>query len=265
MAKQIAATGPTLFSAFLELRALIEMSAAASFQPLLKRVAKGDGHPVVVVPAFMTGDGGTSMLRRYLTTAGFTVYGWEQGRNIGIRQDFLNGLAAHVRDVSKRNGGRKVSVIGWSLGGVYARALASSQPELIRQVITLGSPFNVATTDSISGGVARLYEWLNPGGLSDPMLADAESWRVSPPVPSTAIYSEGDGVADWKYCVDTPGHETENLKVPGSHMGLTHNAAVMYAVAERLAQREDNWQPFNLNWFRRFWYGSTTGNGAAAA
>ena len=166
-----------------------------------------------------------------------------------------------MRDVSKRNGGRKVSVIGWSLGGVYARALASSSPELIRQVITLGSPFNVPTMDGISGAVARLYEFLNPGGLNDPMLADAESWRVTPPVPSTAIYSEGDGVADWKYCVDEPGHETENLKVPGSHMGLTHNAAVMYAVAERLAQREGSWQPFNLNWFRRFWYGST----AAAA
>lgn len=257
MTKQSAATGPTLFSAFLELRALIEMSAAASIQPLLNRTARGDGHPVVVIPAFMTGDGGTSMLRRYLKTAGFAAYGWEQGRNSGIRQQFLDGLTGHVRDVSKRHGGRKVSVIGWSLGGVYARALASAHPDLIRQVITLGSPFNVPTMDGISGGVARLYEWLNPGGLSDPMLADAERWRATPPVPSTAIYSESDGVADWTYCVDKPGHETENLKVPGSHMGLTHNAAVMYAVAERLAQREGSWQPFTLNWFRRIWYGST--------
>lgn len=249
------ATGPTLLSAFMELRALVEITAAFSFQPLLKKVARGDGHPVVVVPAFMTGDGGTAMLRSYLKAAGFATYGWEQGRNTGIRQAFLEGLAGHVRQVSERHGGCRVSVVGWSLGGVYARALANREPDLIRQVITLGSPFNIPTMDGISGAVARLYEWLNPGGLDDPMLTAVDSWRQAPPVPSTAIYSTGDGVAAWQYCVDTPSRETENLKVPGSHMGLTHNAAVMYAVAERLAQREGQWRPFNLNLLRRVCYG----------
>ena len=250
-----AVTGPTFLSAFLELRALAEMTAAVSFQPLLKTIARGDGHPVVVVPAFMTGDGGTALLRSHLKAAGFAAYGWEQGRNTGIRQAFLDGLTEHVRAVSERHGGSRVSVVGWSLGGVYARALANREPERIRQVITLGSPFNIPTMEGISGAVARLYEWLNPGGLDDPMLAAADSWRQAPPVPSTAIYSTGDGVAAWQYCVDTPGRETENLKVPGSHMGLTHNAAVMYAVAERLAQREGQWRPFKLSLWRRVCYG----------
>lgn len=256
MKNQSDPTGPNLFSAFLELRALLEAGAAASFQPLLRSMARGDGHPVVVVPAFMTGDGGTALLRRYLKGSGFESYGWKQGRNTGIRQAFLDGLQDHVRDISQRHGGVKVSLVGWSLGGVYARALANVEPELVRQVITLGSPFNVPTMDGISGGVARLYEFLNPGGLTDPMLAEAELWRETPPVPSTAIYSTSDGVADWHYCVDEmPLGETENVKVPGSHMGLTHNASVMYAVAERLAQKEGQWRPFNSNPLRRFWYG----------
>lgn len=251
MKKTPAHTGPNLFSAILELRAFLEASAAASFQPMLRSIAKGDGQPVIVVPAFMTGDGGTALLRRYLNAAGFNSYGWRQGRNTGIRQAFLDNLLKQVREVSAQHGGAKVSLVGWSLGGVYARAAANAEPELVRQVITLGSPFNVATTDSISGGVAKLYEWVNPGGLSDPMLAAAETWRQSPPVPSTAIYSTGDGVADWQYCVDEPGYQTENVRVPGSHMGLTHNAAVMYAVAERLAQKDDDWVPFNSHWLRR--------------
>ncbi|MBB3047264.1 pimeloyl-ACP methyl ester carboxylesterase [Litorivivens lipolytica] len=255
MKKSPAHTGPNLFSAFLELRALIEATAAASFQPLLRNIAKGNGQPVIVVPAFMTGDGGTALLRRYLNASGFKSYGWNQGRNTGIRQAFLDNLLAQIETVSEQHGGASVSLVGWSLGGVYARAAANAKPELVRQVITLGSPFNVATTDSISGGVAKLYEFLNPGGLSDPMLSAADTWRQSPPVPSTAIYSTGDGVADWHYCVDEPGYQTENVKVPGSHMGLTHNAAVMYAVAERLAQKEGSWAPFNNSWLRRFWYG----------
>ncbi len=251
-------SGPNVVSALLEVRALFEMATAAAWAPLLRRAARGDGHPVVVVPAFMTSDRSTAMLRRYLNGLGFRAYGWKLGRNTGIRQESMDGLLARVRSLSEAHGGRKVSVIGWSLGGVYARALGSQQPELVRQVITLGSPFNVPdmSDEKVSGAVLKLYEMLNPGGFEDPMLDDAESWRQPPPVPSTAIFSEGDGIASWKYCVDQPGDRTENLRVPGSHLGLTHNAAVLYAVADRLAHTEESWQPFNLNWLRRRFYGA---------
>ncbi len=249
-------SGPSLITALLEIRAIFEMAATAAWQPLLKRSQQGDGHPVLVVPAFMTSDGGTSFLRRFLRSQGYTAYGWRQGRNSGIRQSLMDGLITRVEDLH-RGHEKKVSIIGWSLGGVYARALANQRPDLVRQVITLGSPFNVPEMDGekISGAVLKLYELLNPGGATDPMLDLEHTWRLTPAVPSTAIFSEGDGIASWQYCIDPPAPHTENLRVPGSHLGLTHNAVVLHALLDRLQHDEHSWQPFDLRWWRRPFYG----------
>jgi pimeloyl-ACP methyl ester carboxylesterase len=215
----------------------------APARPLLNMAPKGDGHPVLVFPGFFAADGSTSRLRRYLSSKNLSVYAWEEGRNPGINMELYQRLEERVLELS-REYGRKVSLVGWSLGGIYARLLAHNIPRHVRQVVTLGSPFAVSEYGAVTGAVARLYERMNPNQENDPMLSFESVWRNAPPVPSTAIYSEGDGVAHWSFCMDQEAHETENLRLPSSHLGMTHNPLVMYAVADRLAQSEGEWQRF---------------------
>lgn len=248
---------PSILNTAKELRVVFEMLAMASFRSRLDSIKSGDGHPIVVAPSFMTGDGGTAALRAFLRRSGFAAYGWDQGRNTGLREQVYLDFESHIKDLAARYG-RKVSLVGWSLGGVYARTMANKNPDVIRQVITLGSPIHIPDMSGVTGPVLKLYEMLNSGAMTDPMLTWGDCWRDTPKVPSTAIYSEGDGIVDWSFCVDkTLNVDTENLRVPGSHVGLTHNPAVMYAIADRLAQREGQWRPFDLSGFRGRVYGRT--------
>ena len=241
---------PTALRTAKELRVIFEMLAMISFRSSLDKIKCGDGHPVVVAPSFMTGDGGTAALRGFLRRRGFAAYGWEQGLNSGMCAQKYLAYERHVKDIAARHC-RKVSVIGWSLGGIYARTLAYKNPDIIRQVITLGSPIHIPGMDGITGPVMKLYEMLNPGAMSDPMLDWKACWQSTPKVPSTAIYTEGDGIVDWHFCIDKElNNNTENLRVPGSHVGLTHNVTVMYAVAERLAQHEGCWKRFDVSGLR---------------
>jgi pimeloyl-ACP methyl ester carboxylesterase len=235
---------PALWQTLLEFRALAELMSIRPARPLLNLAPRGDGHPVLVFPGFFAADGSTASMRRYLNSKGFTAYAWEEGRNPGISQELYQRLEERVLDLSREHG-RKVSLVGWSLGGIYARLLAHRIPDHVRGVVTLGSPFNVSEYGAVSGAVARLYERMNPNQQDDPMLAHESVWRSAPPVPSTAIYSEGDGVAHWSFCIDTEDECTENVQIPSSHLGMTHNPLIMYAVADRLGQEEGNWRPFN--------------------
>jgi pimeloyl-ACP methyl ester carboxylesterase len=248
-------SSPKIMRTVKELRVIFEMLAMVSMRSRLNSVVKGDGHPVVVAPSFMTGDGGTAALRTFLRGAGYAAYGWEQGRNTGMQESVYLAYEAHVKDVAARHG-RKVSLIGWSLGGIYARTLANKHPEIIRQVITLGSPIHIPDVTGVTGPVLKLYEMMNPRGMEDPMLTWGDCWRAVPSVPSTAMYSESDGIVEWDLCVDKELNEhSENLRVPGSHVGLTHNVSVMYALSDRLGQREDQWRPFNLSGLRSRMFG----------
>jgi pimeloyl-ACP methyl ester carboxylesterase len=235
---------PALWQSLLEFRALVELMSIRPASPLLNLAPRGDGHPVLVFPGFFAADGSTARIRKYLNSKGFTAYAWEEGRNPGISQELYQRLELRVLALSAEHG-RKVSLVGWSLGGIYARLLAHRIPDHVRQVVTLGSPFNISEYGAVSGAVARLYERMNPNQQDDPMLAHESVWRSAPPVPSTAIYSEGDGVAHWSFCIDTEAECTENLQVPGSHLGMTHNPLIMYAVADRLGQEEGSWRPFH--------------------
>jgi pimeloyl-ACP methyl ester carboxylesterase len=236
---------PALWQSLLEVRALFEVMSIVPARPLLRLAPSGDGQPVLVFPGFFAADRSTARLRKYLNSKGFAAYAWEEGRNPGISDDLYRRLEARVIALSEESG-RTVSLVGWSLGGIYARLLAHRIPEHVRQVVTLGSPFCLDQYGAVSGPVARLYERMNPNQADDPMLAWESTWRRSPPVPSTAIYSEGDGVAHWSFCVDEEDELTENLQIPGSHLGMTHNPLMMYAVADRLAQPEHDWQRFRL-------------------
>ncbi len=236
---------PSLWQSVMEFRALIEVISLLPAKPMLKLAPRGDGQPVLVFPGFFTADGSTARLRNYLKKKGFTPYAWEQGRNPGLSEELYLKLEQRVRELSEQHG-CKISLVGWSLGGIYARLLAHKLPEHVRQVITLGSPFNVSQMGAVTGAVERLYERMNPNQQDDPLLAQEKLWKQPPPVPSTAIYSEGDGVAHWSFCVDQEDENTENLQIPSSHLGMTHNPLVLYAIADRLAQEEGQWRPFRL-------------------
>ena len=237
-------------------RAVIELGALPWAAPLLMTSPRGDGHPVLVLPGFVTSDLSTVPLRRFLTQRGYHAHAWELGRNLGPRAVGREGekLIERLEKV-ERDAGEKVSLVGWSLGGILARQLSRWRPQLVRQVITLGSPF---AGDPRATNVWRAYEMLTGQRVDDAETSAAlAQGGLAPPVPSTAIWSKGDGVVAWQNCREPASPTTDNIEVNGSHCGLGVNAAVLYAVADRLAQPDGMWQPFHRRGLRAFVYPSS--------
>jgi len=141
----------------LEVRAIWELQAFLAAYPLLQRAPRGDGHPVLVLPGLAASDASTRPLRAYLTEQGYAAHGWKQGPNHGPRAGVEEGMQARLAELAERYQ-RKVSLIGWSLGGVFARELARRRPAQVRQVITLGSPF---ANEPKASNAWRLYEALS--------------------------------------------------------------------------------------------------------
>jgi pimeloyl-ACP methyl ester carboxylesterase len=233
----------------LELRAPWEMGAGIAAMPFLALARRGDGHPVIVFPGLIASDMSTELLRRYLKSRNYAAQRWEQGRNLGPRPGVLEACARQVDTLYKRHG-RKVSLIGWSLGGIYARETAKQLPDLVRSVITLGTPF---AGHPRATNAWRVYEAAS-GERVDDTPRDWPALRQAPPVPTTSIYSRTDGVVAWQCSVQEPGPQAENIEVEASHIGLGVNPAVLYAVADRLAQPEGNWRPFDRSGLRRLVY-----------
>ena len=240
---------------FLEGRAISEFGAFLGALPLLSMAPSGDGHPVVVFPGLVASDTSTRPLRAFLRNRGYAVSGWGQGRNFGLRHGVKDALIDIVQEANEVHG-RKVSLVGWSLGGLYARQLAKMMPERVRSVITLGSPF---ASGPRSTNAWRVYEMASGQRADD--SADERfggSLSQTPPVPTTAIFSRTDGVCAWQGCMDRPSATCENIEVGSSHCGMGHHPAVVYAVADRLAQAEGQWKPFHRGGWRSMVYPDPT-------
>lgn len=222
-------------------RAAGDLGLLVATLPLLRRAApKGDGHPVLVLPGLMAADSSTRILRRYLRRLGYHVHGWRLGRNVGPTAEAVKGMGARLDDLRERHG-RKVSVIGWSLGGIYAREMARLRPDDIRQVITLGSPFNMTNgSESRAHRTYQRYAHLHVDGGA--LRSGGTAVKLS--VPATSVYSKLDGIVAWRTCLDDVGPQSENVAVIGSHVGLGMNPAVLWVIADRLAQPEGSWRPF---------------------
>ncbi|AEG93790.1 esterase/lipase family protein [Ramlibacter tataouinensis] len=221
------------------LRAMFDFCAAklgTHAQPV------GDGHPVVVFPGLGGAPFTTSHLRRFLMASGFHAHCWGRGVNTGPEGLFDDWMAALVDDVRAlhRRSGRAVSLVGWSLGGVYAREIAKLAPRAVRQVITLGTPFA-----AMGGGATHaesLYKLM--GGNTSQLTPQLQArLRQTPPVPTTSVYSRTDGVVSWRGCIEKKGPVTESVEVSASHLGMATNPEVMRLVADRLAQPEGQWRP----------------------
>ena len=237
-------------------RAVAEMSTLPFAAPLLWSAPRGDGHPVLVLPGFTTTDRSTGILRRYLARMGYDVHAWELGRNLGPRAIGQQGekLIERLETIHEATG-QKVSLVGWSLGGILARQLSRRRPDLVRQIVTLGSPF---AGDPRSTNVWRLYEMMSGQRLKDPDTRAQLSESFSPPpVPSTSIFSKTDGIVAWQSCVEPESPTTDNIEVPGSHCGLGVNPIALFAVAERLSQAEGSWKPFSRTGLRTLVYPSS--------
>ena len=204
--------------------------------------AIGDGHPVMVYPGLGAGSRTTSQLRTFLTRAGFDASDWGGGVNIGHAGDFdewLDGLVRNVRALQARHGGRKVSLVGWSLGGIFAREIAKRAPAAVRTVITLATPF-ASLGDANHAGT--LFKLLN-GEVSKITPALEAQLRTSPPVPTTSIYSKSDGIVSWRGCIEKRSAIAESVEVDASHLGMVNHPDVQRIVANRLAQPEGSWKP----------------------
>jgi pimeloyl-ACP methyl ester carboxylesterase len=239
---------PSRLLRLLELRAAWELAAGFAALPWLRLAPRGDGHPVLVLPGLIASDRSTHLLRYFLARRGYEVHGWGLGRNYGPRPSVEEAMLATI-DKLHAASGRQVSLIGQSLGGAYARVLAAQRPDAVRCVVTLGSPIGGHPRAS---NAWRIYEFTSGESSVDP-----RRWQQvtqTPQVPTTAIYSRSDGVVAWQNSVQPGGPRTESIEVVSSHIGMAVHPAVLYAVADRLAQSEGQWQPFELRGWRAALY-----------
>lgn len=233
-------------------RALLEASALVSSMPFLRSMTRGDGHPVYLLPGFMADSQSTAMLRRWLDNLGYNAVPWGFGRNLGPRGILMERLIVTVGDLAREHG-QPVSLIGQSLGGVYAREIAKVIPKQVRQVITLGAPFRQTDTNGTAPAVARLFE-MATGEKADDLKRQMGDISRPAPVPSTAIYSRTDGIANWKTCIEEETPYTDNVEVYASHCGMGFNPAIYYVIGDRLAQPADKWRKFERSGVRCFIY-----------
>jgi pimeloyl-ACP methyl ester carboxylesterase len=237
---------PSKLLMLLEGRALTELGAFLGALPLLNWAPRGDGHPVLVLPGLMAGDDSTIPLRKFLESRGYAVRGWGLGLNRGLRNGVQDGMLELVRNFGDAHG-RKISIVGRSLGGIYARELARILPDRVRSVITLGSPFAGSPQ---STNAWRVYE-LASGQSVEAANESFGSWvEQAPPVPTSAIYSRTDGICAWQGCIEKTSVQAESIEVDGSHCGLAVNPAAAFAVADRLSQTEGAWKPFDRSGWR---------------
>jgi pimeloyl-ACP methyl ester carboxylesterase len=227
------ATGPSIPLFLTEpVRGLADLAVLPLASAWLASAPRGDGHAVLVLPGLLASDASTSLLRRYVRWLGYDGHGWELGRNIGPTDRVLDELPRELARLAGRTGG-PVSIIGWSLGGIYARELAREHPGLSRQVITLGSPF--ALTDPRQSRANAAYVRRSARHASEARIPDERVRAMPVPVPSTAVYSRRDGIVSWQTCIEPETALHQNVEVRCGHLGFGVDPATLWLIADRLA------------------------------
>lgn len=244
---------PSLLHALTEApRVIQEIGLLYASDRWLKKAPKGDGHGVMLLPGFLSSDKDNRALIAYLNFLGYQATGWGLDTNLGPHLETVEHLQKNFEQHYESSGG-KLTLIGHSLGGVYARELARNFPDMVRQVITLGTPFGEGREHATI--TAKLYKKLNPE--SDQVLERIEEKKllaIVPPVPTSSVYSRTDGIVSWELSVQLKGHEqSENIEVLGSHCGMALNPTVWLLLADRLQQDDGDWRPFSRNEGWRRW------------
>ncbi len=252
MGKQTTIAGPHSLYTALEARVAIEFPLWQALRPALEYLPRGDGHPVLVLPGFTAADRSTAPLRSLLRRLGYRTYGWKLGANLGPTPRIVEGLDRRFRHIEEREG-RPVSIVGWSLGGLFARELARTYPDSVRQVITLGSPIQMRPGDR--SAASSRWESLSDLHDSEVIAVMSQPDRVPLAMPSTSVYTRSDGIVHWRTCLVTKTPISQNVEVFGSHCGLGFNPSVALVVADRLAQPADDWRRFRPPFWARTAFG----------
>jgi hypothetical protein len=238
---------PSLAYAIAEFpRALLEFVSLAPAHFILKNAPKGDGHPVITLPGYRSDDTAMLAMRRYLERWGYPAYPWGLGTNLGVgyqRVDYEKRMLARLESIVEKHG-EPASLIGWSLGGVIAREVTKQRPELVRQIITLGSPLGggpEATT------VFRILRHTSAEEITNEVMdVMREVVTPLPDVRCICIYSDSDGIVSPEIARDLVSPNVENIRVSSSHFGMGVNPLILFIIADRLSQTEEDWKPFRL-------------------
>ncbi len=233
------------------LRAGLEASTLPfSYPYLLAKAPRADGHRVLVVPGFLAGDRSTAVLRRFIDRLGYKSLPWELGSNNGGQEQHEMLIRRFEALVTESD--TPLSIVGQSLGGVYARELARLNPDAVRMVITLGSPFGSFRSNVSHPFLTRLFEMMSgttpEQAQKQRLTADP---KIAPPVPCTAVYSKSDGVVPWQTCIEYVEQTNENVEVLSSHIGMGFHPHVLHVIADRLGQFKESWKPFDRNTLTR--------------
>ncbi|MEL7146762.1 MAG: alpha/beta hydrolase, partial [Bacteroidota bacterium] len=223
---------PSLVNMALEGRALIEWASIYFMYPFIPKRIKGDGKPVLLIPPYLGDDNATSFVRKYLNSLGFKTYKWEQGFNM-IKSHYLPRLEEKLDDIYSAHG-EKVSIVGWSGGGMFAKIIANRHPEQVAQIVTIGSPvWGVMDMKSHVDGVLSFFSGKS---LREKNKKFIEELEPIPEVPVTCIYTKTDGIVPWKHCVEAESYrqDIKNIEVFGSHSGLGANVSVLMITANAL-------------------------------
>lgn len=213
-----------------EFRLPIHLVHLASKLPFLLRRKTGKGQPIYVLPGYLTSDRSTVILRRFLSWHGYTVYGWGLGVNRGGSIDLIQKIASQLKNIFKESG-RPITLIGWSLGGFLAREVARDFPELVAQVITLGSP-------SLGGPEHTAFDRQQPKPAKTKSRSSAimnQRSKIPITVPIISIYSKSDKVVAWQAsCDKDKRHKVAHFEVNSSHAGLGFHPNVYKIILEAL-------------------------------
>ncbi|GAA1732701.1 alpha/beta hydrolase [Aeromicrobium alkaliterrae] len=206
---------------------------ASGLSGLTSTSPRGDGHMVLVLPGFTATDHTTLPMRHYLEDLGYLTSGWNLGWNLGITPDDEATLEQLIADLAAEHG--PITVVGWSLGGVYAREAARRRPELVRDVITMGTPIRGREGTE---WIVRWFRLLNPAAADDLTPEGAERHAQPLPMPMTAIWSPRDGVVSGPACrvrEEDEGPLAHNVRVDAAHRGMGFDLGVLRALADALA------------------------------
>ena len=255
---------PRLRHSVMELgRVMLEIGSTAMLGPILRTLPEGDGHTIMTIPGFMGADGSTSQLRRFLNRRGYNAIPWGLGRNAAeVRSEDIDDFLKHREKMEViiaeraerefRASGRKVTLIGWSLGGLYAVAVAHRFPQWVRQVITLGTPFGDPRGTALYSIMGRIYE--NEDNVDEAAL---QRWvehtysggRLT--VPVLTLFSESDGIvgSGIARCQGDPRYVT-NMAVVASHVGFPFNPLVFAVIANHLVEPHERWSICGSDYIR---------------
>ncbi len=226
------------------LRAMMDFGWYFPYRLWTKNESGGDGHPVLILPGFMASDFSTIPLRSFIHKLGYKVYGWGEGRNFA-HVEYIELLLEKLDRIYQKHN-EKVTLIGWSLGGIYARQLAKHDPSIIRQIIVMGSPFQGVR---MANNASWMYDILKKSKLVSKKIDEKllDDIPLPAPVPTTAIYTKEDGVVPWELCLEEEDEWHQNIQVRGSHLGLGVNPLVLQIVADRLKYQKEDWEYFETS------------------